>query len=614
MTANLGIAMTETLFECYSAPSIAFGIDSLFSFSHNGGSTGLVMSSSHTSTHVIPVINSRPLLTQATRLNWGGYQSAEYLLKLLQLKYPTFPGKLTSAQAADMVREHCYISQDYDSELRHYLDWTGLEDRDHIIQYPFSEQAAAPEKTEEELARIAERKKESGRRLQEQAAKQRLERLIRKEQDLEYYRDLQEKGQIVTKKEFRRLLESNELRDENDLERTIKDLDQKIRKARMKDLGGSAEANPEEQDAVPTYPLLDVPDAELDEAALRQKRHQRLLKSGYESRQRAKAEKASALAVKAEEVRLDELHRTNDLESWLQARRTGYTNVRQRLKDRERLKQDLGNRKSLASQIRMKSIANLASDNNSGKKRRRGGNNPSGNPDRDDNDTFGANDDDWGVYRTIATDAAGSDDEDEEADVDAQLLTLEAELLEHDPAFTEQDTLAAASDWTKSLLHVFLRGPQPFDPESAAQAHQLHLNVERIRVPEPVFQPSIAGVDQAGLVEIAADILGQRLNEDVRAAVARDVFATGGYTLFQGFEDRLRKELRAVMPAERDVMLRRARDPIVDAWRGAAAWAGGDGFSKARVTKEDYAEKGVEYMKVQIFSLFGFLISSLGPG
>jgi actin-related protein 5 len=508
-----------------------------------------------------------------------------------------------------MVREHCYISQDYDDELQHYLDWTGLEDRDHVVQYPFTEQAAAPEKTEEELARIAERKKESGRRLQEQAAKQRLEKLMRKEQDLEYYRDLQEKGQIVTKKEFRRLLESNELRDENHLDRTVKDLDQKIRKARMKDLGGSAEPNPEDQEVVPTYPLLDIPDAELDEAALRQKRHQRLLKSGYESRQRAKAEKASALALKEEEVRLDELHRANDLESWLQTRRTAYTNIRQRLKDRERLKQDLGNRKSLASQIRMKSIANLASDNNAGKKRRRGGNNPSGNPDRDDNDTFGANDDDWGVYRTIATDAAGSDDEDEDADVDAHLLNLEAELLEHDPSFSEHDTLAAASDWTKSMLHTFLRGPRSFDPESAAQAHQLHLNVERIRVPEPLFQPSIAGVDQAGLVEIAADILGQRLSEDVRGAVAKDIFCTGGYTLFEGFEGRLRRELRAVLPVEREVFLRRAGDPIEDPWRGAASWAGGEHWRKARVTREEYAEKGVEYMKVPFFSFFCFFLS-----
>lgn len=55
-------AMTEIIFECYGAPSLAYGIDSLFSYRHNKGKTGLVVSSSYTSTHVIPVYNSKALL------------------------------------------------------------------------------------------------------------------------------------------------------------------------------------------------------------------------------------------------------------------------------------------------------------------------------------------------------------------------------------------------------------------------------------------------------------------------------------------------------------------------------------------------------------------------
>ncbi len=47
-------AMTEIIFECYGAPSLAYGIDSLFSYRYNKGKTGLVVSSSYSSTHVIP--------------------------------------------------------------------------------------------------------------------------------------------------------------------------------------------------------------------------------------------------------------------------------------------------------------------------------------------------------------------------------------------------------------------------------------------------------------------------------------------------------------------------------------------------------------------------------
>jgi actin-related protein 5 len=283
---------------------------------------------------------------------------------------------------------------------------------------------------------------------------------------------------------------------------------------------------------------------------------------------------------------MDEEKRENDLEGWLQERRNARADLIQKLKDRERLKADLGNRKSLASQIRMKSIANLASDNPT-KKRRRGG----------DDDNFGANDDDWGVYRQIAT-GEGSDDEEEE-DLGVSLKTLEADLLKYDPEFTDQHTLDAEKDWTKSLVHAFLRGPRPFDPGSQAEAHQLHLNVERIRVPEVIFQPSIAGLDQAGIVEIAADILTHRLNGvGAQEDFLKDIFLTGGNTLFQSFDERLREGLRAQLPADIALVTRRAKDPVLDPWRGAAKWAGSSKWRAAAVSREEYLEKGAEYFKV----------------
>jgi len=573
--------MNEILFECYSASSVAYGIDALLSYKHNKGKSGLVISSSHSSTHLIPVINSKPIMSSVSRLNWGGYHSAEYLLKLLRLKYPTFPGKMTEAQAQELVREHCYISQDYGNEMCHYLDWTGSEDRDHLIQYPFTEHVVV-EKTDEELAKIAERKKESGRRLQEQAAKMRLDKLVRKEQELEYYKDLQQRVSEATKKEAKRLLDEDEFKEDAQLDRTIKELEKSIRKARSKDVGGPE--NPEEEEEQ-TFPLLDIPDDQLDEAGLKQKRHQRLMKSGVEARARAKVEKEQERARVAEEERLDLERRENDLEGWLGDKRTARTTLLQKIKERDRLKADLGNRKSLASQMRMKTLANLASDV-PGRKRRRGG----------DDDNFGANDDDWGVYRTVQT-GDQSDDEEEE-DLGAGLKHIEAQLLQFDPTFTENNTLEAQSDWTKSLVHAFLRGPRPFDPESQKEAHQIHLNVERIRVPEVAFQPAIAGLDQAGLVEIAADIINQRFSsQQDRKALLNDIFLTGGNTMFQGFEERLKRELRAVLPIEASLRVRRAANPVFDAWKGAAQWAREPGFAEKSVSREEYEEKGSEYIK-----------------
>ncbi|KAI9719707.1 MAG: Nuclear actin-protein involved in chromatin remodeling [Chrysothrix sp. TS-e1954] len=591
--ANLSYArktMNEILFELYSAPKVSYGIDSLFSYSYNKGTTGLVVSSAYTSTHMIPVIDTKPIFAHTTRLNWGRFQSAEYLSKLLRLKYPPFPAKITDPQLEDLVNDHCYVSQDYEGELSRFLDWTGLEERDHIIQWPFTEQVVQ-QKSEEELARQAEKRKEGGRRLQEQAAKMRLEKLVRKEQEVEYYKKLLEDVRAApNKKEKARMLESDDFDEESQLEKKIKEMERSIRKARNKDVG-DLENEPEEP---PTYPLLDTPDAELDEEGIKQKRQQRLLKSNHDARARAKAEKEREKARLAEEARLDTEYRENDLDGWLEERRASRQLLHQRIKDRDRFKADLGNRKSLASQMRMKNIANLASDTVT-KKRRRG----------NDEDTFGADDNDWGVYRQIAMPGDQSDDEDEGEDLTANLKNIEAQLLEFDPTFSESQTHDAQKDWTKSLMHVFLHGPWPHDPESQREMHQVHLNVERIRVPEAVFQPSIAGVDQAGVVEIVGDILTQRLrDEDMQSRMLKDIFLTGGNTMFQGFDERMRSDLRALLPAEAPMKVRKAKDPILDAWKGAAKWASSDASKSAFVSRAEYMEKGSDYLKVSFDSSY----------
>jgi hypothetical protein len=60
----------------------------------------------------------------------------------------------------------------------------------------------------------------------------------------------------------------------------------------------------------------------LDEAGLKEKRHQRLMKSNVEARQRAKEEKEREQARRDEEQRLDREKRENDFEGWVAERRT----------------------------------------------------------------------------------------------------------------------------------------------------------------------------------------------------------------------------------------------------------------------------------------------------
>ena len=75
--------------------------------------------------------------------------------------------------------------------------------------------------------------------------------------------------------------------------------------------------------------------------------------------------------VQPEEERRDLEKRENNFDDWIVERRALRDSLLVKIKDRDRMKQDLGNRKSLASQMRMKTLANLASDGP--KRKRRGG-------------------------------------------------------------------------------------------------------------------------------------------------------------------------------------------------------------------------------------------------
>ena len=167
----------------------------------------------------------------------------------------------------------------------------------------------------------------------------------------------------------------------------------------------------------------------------------------------------------------------------------------------------------------MKQITNMASEAPANKKKRKKG---------DNDDTFGADDDDWAVYREIVsiadskTISDGSDrmllrqredDSEAEEDEQEQLQKVEEVLLKYDPNFTINDTAERKAIQKQLLLNGFVRGMAPGDPldsydsNNPEHAAQLHLSVERIRVPEVTYQPSLAGIDSAGLLEVIEHIL-----------------------------------------------------------------------------------------------------------
>lgn len=604
----------ELLFETYGAPKVTLGIDSLFSYYANSPKKdGIVVSVGNELTHVIPILLGKGILLQSKRIDWGGSSSLQFLQKLLALKYPYFPTRLTHSHTSHILQDHAYVLSDYSQELSTFLDMDVLEHKDVVIQVPVDVAPEKNKKSDEELARQAEKRREQGRRLQEQARKKRLEKLAQKEKEFDYYGQIREELQNVSKTEAERRVRQYDFDDLNDFNKYVESLERSLRRARAQD---ADEINEEEEPNPETaWPLVNVPDEELDEELVKEKRRQKLLKANYDARMRAKEEKQKEEEERAKYEQEQKEWRERDLDDWCTAKRLELAQHIAAFKQRAKLMEAMKDRKSMAAQQRMKNIADLANDQSGGNRKRK--RNPNVTIDNDPNDTFGANDDDWNAYRDISNAAL----EEEQDDTHQEILKLEGDLLEYDPNFHHEDTLAASEtfDWLSSVLHKYIHGPRQSltlamqaeghdpdellnHPEIIRRNHQLHINVERIRVPEIYFQPQIAGLDQAGIPEVIQNLLFRNFDgnfgvEGQLRSLIENVFITGGGSLIPNFSNRLQSELRSILPVDTPINITQARDAIVDPWRGMQKWLQTQEATESFVSKKEYEEYGPEYIK-----------------
>ena len=601
MTEKLGALHSQRdnwyqlLFECFGAPQVTFGLDSLFSFyaNNDASASGLVISSGNEDTHIIPVVDGKGVLGEAKRINWGGRQSVDYLSNLLALKYPYFPIKPSTHQFKALYDEFCYVSPDYQDEIQRILTLEELETKNVLVEAPFVD-VVQPEKSEEELRIQAEKRRETGRRLQEQARQRRVEKLVQKDEEYAYYTQLKEQMKDQSKKSVLSTLQNAGFDDEQDFKKYLAGLEKALKKAQVLDGGDEEEDNSNDK-----FDLVEVPDDQLNDEQIKEKRKQRLMKANYDARIKAKEEKLKKEQEEEEARQRDENWRKENLPEWIKDKRHKLAALIKSRKEKLKIKEDMKDRKSHAAQKRMKNIATLAEERSrSSAKRQR----QQATVDNDPNDTFGANDEDWLVYNDITSNPEALNQAiEDEYNV---IVGLEQLLLEHDPNFTEEDTLDAQYDWRNSTLHLFLRGPRPHDSEDINQQHQMHLNVERIRVPEVIFQPSMGGLDQAGIIEICETNFLKKFGSSrselssISRSLASNVFLTGGNMRLPGMRERVVREFRGLLPIGTELNVRMANDCALDAWRGMAKLSRTDSlFRDTYVTRQEYHEYGPDYIK-----------------
>ena len=150
-------------------------------------------------------------------------------------------------------------------------------------------------------------------------------------------------------------------------------------------------------------------------------------------------------------------------------------------------------------------------------------------------------------------------------------------------SFTTTDKREIARDVKENMCYVAL----DFDSEMKAAAESnskektyklpggssITLKSDRCRCGEVLFQPSFIGKEASGIHDTTFQSI-MKCNEDIRKHLLSNVVISGGTTMFEGFPERMTKELTALAPSPMKIKV------VALPERGHLAWKGAVKLSK----------------------------------
>jgi len=114
---------------------------------------------------------------------------------------------------------------------------------------------------------------------------------------------------------------------------------------------------------------------------------------------------------------------------------------------------------------------------------------------------------------------------------------------------------------------------------------------ERFRCPEVLFRPSLIGLECAGIHETTYNSI-MKCNLDVRRDLYSNIVLSGGSTMFDGFAERMQKEISALAPSAVKVKIIAPPERKYSVWIGGSILSSLATFQQMWISKEEYDEAG----------------------
>ena len=123
---------------------------------------------------------------------------------------------------------------------------------------------------------------------------------------------------------------------------------------------------------------------------------------------------------------------------------------------------------------------------------------------------------------------------------------------------------------------------------------------ERFEYPEALFQPSVLGMESAGIHETCYNSI-LKCDPDLRKDLYSNIVLTGGNTMFPGIIDRMQKEITALAPPTMTIKTITPPGKKYSVWFGGSAFSYVSSFQQMCISKQEYNETGPSIVHCKCF-------------
>ncbi|CAA0813382.1 Actin-7 [Striga hermonthica] len=130
------------------------------------------------------------------------------------------------------------------------------------------------------------------------------------------------------------------------------------------------------------------------------------------------------------------------------------------------------------------------------------------------------------------------------------------------------------------------------------------IGAERFRCPEVLFQPSLVGMEAAGIHETTYNSI-MKCDVDIRKDLYGNIVLSGGSTMFPGIADRMSKEITALAPSSMKIKVVAPPERKYSVWIGGSILASLSTFQQMWIAKGEYDESGpaIVHRKLGLYHL-----------